>query len=746
MRAIHNPFRCMESAGFPRPAIGAIALWLAGMGAPAALCAQAEPAATQEYSLIEEVIVTAQKREQNLNDLGISVTAFSASDILELGLSQPLDLAAQTPNLNINNSIGNSIPNISIRGLGLNDYAVNNNPAAGVYVDELYLVSPAMLSFQLFDLERVEVLKGPQGTLYGRNTTAGAINFVSRKPGEQFQGRAAASYGNFDRRMAEVAAGGPLAPGLKGRLAVKGVWQNKGHQRNRHTGQDVGALDQLSWRLLLDMQPAGNLDALLNLHGGRDDSDVHLVKVDNIFTATDDAFFPGDPFSSAGRPDSFMNLDGKGGVLTLNWRASERTTLTFLTGYEDFSRLHAEDRDGTALVQLDGQFRNDIEQFSQEVRLSYAGDALVLIVGAFYGTDQVRTRDRFDTEQFFADGIFPFRTVGNEYVQETDSLAAFAHSEWLLGEDWRLTAGLRYTDERKDFGDAFTFIYVDAPPAQGGTELQVFPPVANEYEVGDLSGKLGIDYLGLEGALLYASLSKGFKSGNFQGQLTFLPATLENFDAENVLAYEAGFKRRLAGNRLQLNGAAFLYDYEDVQIYGPIYRQPIDPLFGIDNAGNARVLGLEIDLLWRAAAGLDVRLGLGLLDTEITKSVLSTIEEGSELPNSPKVNFNALLKYQREIGGGLSTKAVLDASYKGETTYDIVRQPESAVEEGYWLANARIGLTDAGERWEIYLWARNLLNEKYRSQVLNSTVGAGESWGLPRTYGIAIERNWQAAP
>ena len=693
----------------------------------------------EPYALIEEVLVTAQKREQNVNDVGLSIAVLSGQDIAELGLSEPLDLAAQVPNLNINNTIGNSIPNVSIRGLGLNDYAVNNNPAAGVYVDEVYLVSPAMLSFQLFDLERVEVLKGPQGTLYGRNTTAGAINFVSRKPGEEFEAHLSATYGNFNMMSVEGAAGGQLATGLKARVAVKGIYQNEGHQTNRATNRDVGAVDRTSWRLLINLQPTSTVDFLLNVHGGRDESDTQLVKVNNILTSADDEFWPGDPFDSAGRPDSFLDNKSDGGVLTVNWDFSERFYLTSVTGYENYSRRHVEDRDGTELVQLDGQFLNEITQFSQEVRLTYEGDRLVLIVGAFHGSDEIETRDRFDTEHLFSVGLFPFRSVGNEYIQETDSQALFAHSEWLMAEDWRLTAGVRYTDERKDFGNAFTFIYVDAPPTAGGTELQVFPPVANEYEVDNVSWRVGLGYLGLDDTILYANVSRGFKSGNFQGQLTFLPQTLGNFEEENVVAYEAGFKTRLLNGSMQLDATAFLYDYEDIQIYGPIFTEPIDPLFGIDNAGDAEVLGMEVALLLRAAAGLDLRAGLGLLSTEVTKPTLATIEKGSKLPNSPKVNFNFLARFERPIGKQLRFSVIADLSHKGEVIYDIVRQPAQAIEKGRWLVNLRVGLISPDDTLSAYLWARNLGHEKYRTQVLTSTVGFGESWGLPRTYGITLE-------
>ena len=173
--------------------------WVMACALTGAIPGLAEDSAPAEEAVIDEIVVTALKREQPLVDVGVSVTAFSGSDLEELGLAEPADLAAQTPNLNANVVFGNSIPNISIRGIGLNDYAVNNNAAVGVYSDEVYLVSPAMLSFQLFDLERVEVLKGPQGTLYGRNTTAGAINFVSRGPGEELDGYLDVGYGNLDR-------------------------------------------------------------------------------------------------------------------------------------------------------------------------------------------------------------------------------------------------------------------------------------------------------------------------------------------------------------------------------------------------------------------------------------------------------------------------------------------------------------------------------------------------------------------
>ena len=691
--------------------------------------------AAQDAGLqIEEIIVTAQKREQNLSDVSVAVTVFTGDDIRQQRLGQPIDLAAQTPNLNINETFGNSITNVSIRGLGLNDYAVNNNPAAGIYIDEVYLVSPAMLGFQLFDLERVEVLKGPQGTLYGRNTTAGAMKFISRKPTEEYEGYFSADYGRYDHFILEGALGGKIAQGLTGRVAVQTSQRSDGFQLNRATGGKVGDIDRTAWRGLLNWKPSGALDILLNVHGGVDKSDTLLVKVDNLFTPEDDDI--ADPYSSAAGNDTELDNENYGVSLTINWDLSDHLALTSVTGYEDYERSHDEDRDGSALVHLDGLFLNEIEQVSQELRLTYTGARLVLIGGVFYGRDEVSTRDNFDT----TDLPFPFTFVGNEYSQDADSYAAFGHAEWQLHEDWKFIAGLRYTEEDKEFKDAFTF----ADFGRTGMEGQIFPSVSNDYDVSNLSGKVGIDYTGFENALLYASVSRGFKSGSFQGQLTFNPADLAGFDKEIVWAYEIGAKTQLLDNSLQFNASAFFYDYKGVQIYGSIYQNPVvGPLFGITNAGDAEVYGAEFDLLWKAAEGLDIRLGLGLLDTEITDSILDPyVATGSKLPNAPEVNFNALIRYEWNLTGSLVADIMFDTSYKDDVIYDIVRQPPEAREDGYWITNARAGIASANGSWGIHFWGKNITDEVYRTQVLTSTVGFGENYGLPATYGVSLDLNW----
>lgn len=691
-----------------------------------------QPAVAQATGAqLEEVLVTAQKREQNFNEVGITGNVVGGTELAALGIVQLNEIATQMPNVQIKNVMANGVPNVTIRGVGLNDYAANNNPAAGIYLDDVYLVSPAMLSFGMFDLERVEVLKGPQGTLFGRNTTAGTVNFISRKPGDTASGYLTVDYGNYERAMVEGAIGGPLGDTVSGRVALQTVQQGSGYQVNRLTGEKVGEVDRTSGRALLAWSPRDDFDVLLSLHGGRDQSDVDLVKIDNPFSAEDDG--DRNVYRSGASVPTRMDLDSKGAMLTVNWGLNDALTLTAVTGYEDFSRLHIEDRDATSLEQLDGHFRNDIEQFSQELRLTYQGEGLVLIGGLFHGDDSVDTRDRFDAEDLLSlIGLPGVQALGNEYRQDTRTSALFLHGEWSFAADWKLTAGARYTDDQKDFGDAFTYLIAD------GVESQLFAPVSQDYDVQDTSWKVGIDYSGFADTLLYASVSRGFKSGGFQGQLTFDPAALAPFDDETLIAYEAGFKKGMLGNTLQLNAAAFYYDYSDMQFYGGLFDSPVGVLFGIANVGDAEVKGAEIDLWWRPTERLDLRAGLGWLDTEVTKSIVDGVTTGSELPNSPELTFNALARYRWPISGNLQAEVLFAANYTDDVTYDIVRNPPEAEEEGFWLADARVGIGAADDRWNVSAWVKNLADERYRTQVLFSSVGFGESWGAPRTYGVSV--------
>ena len=694
-----------------------------------ALVPDAALAQTREKLAIEEIVVTAQRREQSLSEVGIAVTAFTEDQLRDLGLGQPIDLAAQTPNLQINNILGNSVPNITLRGIGVSDYAANNNPAAGVYVDDVSLTSPVMASFQMFDIERVEVLKGPQGTLYGRNTTAGAVNFISNKPSESLEARAKVDYGRYDYKAAEFSVAGPLADGLGGRLAVSRVDQGEGHQTNGRNGEDVGAVDRTSWRAMLQWQPSDDFEALINVHGGRDKSDALLVKL----YSDDD----GEPQHAYASNDPAQDVDSSGAVLTLNWALSDSLSLTSITGYETLDRRYVEDRDGSALIMLDADYRSEVELWSQELRLIQdVTPDLSIIWGLFYSEDKVDAHDDFSSVDLLALlGLSPATNIGNYYDQKTTSAAAFAHAQWQFAPDWNLTAGLRYTEESKDFNDVYTYLTF------GGADVGLFDPVNESLDSDDLSGKLGIDYSGIEDLLLYASVSKGYKSGGFQGQLAFQPELLRAFDEETLWAYEAGFKARFLDSSLQFNGTVFFYDYQDMQAYGN-YESPIGPLFGLTNIGDVEIFGAEADLWWRPAEGLDISLGVGLLDTDVVSPRVADVAAGNQLPNSPELSLNGLIRYEFDLTDGLRMFSSLDFSFQDDKYFDIYETPE-ALEDAYWMVNARLGVATRDDRWRVSLWGRNLADETYRTTTLLSSVGFTDTFGIPATYGISLEYNWQ---
>ena len=686
--------------------------------------------AGETENIFGEIVVTAQRREQRADDVGVTMSVLTGSDLKAAGTQSVVDLAAITPNVQIKNVLANSVVNVSIRGIGLNDYAANNNPAAGMYVDNVYLVSPAMLSFGLFDVDRVEVLKGPQGDLYGRNTTAGAVNIISRKPSDNTEVLLEAGYGSYDSWHVEGAIGGALTSTLTARFALQTSQQESGPQTNYVTGNRIGKVDRTNGRLQMNWEPSDSFNLLLNVHKGYDRSDVTLYKVDNILTTEEDAFADQPRVSGAG-VDPNMELESAGASVSANWTFSPQVTLTSISAYEHFTRLHVEDTDGTSARYLDSTYDNSIDQYSQELRLAYDGDDLKLIGGAFYSHDKVQTRDEFFSPDLLPLlGLLGLDTIGNTYRQRTDAYAAFLHGQWTFAENLTLIGGLRYTKEDKVFDQATTFL------CTAGACSNLFAPVSNDYSTSNVSGKIGLNYQAGDRTLIYASISRGFKSGGFQGQLTFDPSVLQPFGDEKLTAYELGLKTRLFPN-FQLNAAIFNYDYSDAQIYGPLFDSPVGVLYGIANVGDARVTGIEADARWRPTDGLDVRFGIGMIDTEVTKSVVAGVTEGSVLPNSPRLTLNGRMKYEWAVSDRTDADITLSANYQSRVRFDIVRSPAEAVEGGYVVANGEMGISFA-DHWRASVWVKNIFDRLYRTQALNTSVGWTRQYGAPRTAGFNI--------
>lgn len=755
--------------------ISAVLLSTMTASLPATAAAQDQGAAAESGEGIGDIVVTAQRREQNLQDVPVAVTAFSGDAIADLGIQSSSDIAGVVPNLEIGlpGGEGNQ-PLIYIRGVGLADTNSNNAGPNGVYVDEVYVSSPGAQTFQLFDLERVEVLKGPQGTLYGRNATGGAINFITAKPSRDFQAQASLSYGSFDTISGEAAVGGPISDSVRFRLSGTGA-HSSGYIDNLLTGRRENGQGSFALRGQLALDVADNFDALLSVHGGKVDvrspqyRSLGILDPATGFTTpcAEDAILAnqcGNVFGYVS-PEGFYdgNYNRSDRLVVKNWGTSARlnwelggVAITSISAYDWNDKLHREDTDASPASILDIDYGVRSKTFTQELRLSGSGSGITWVFGGYYlheTLSQNQTGDLFrelrpltpdggaDTGGVTTGGapVLFSRTLNR---QTTDAMAIFGQAEVELSPSLRATLGGRYNFERKRFTAAAQLEddIIDGFPIPGG----ILPLYAfdNRKSFENVSFKIGLDYDITDDVMAYASVSTGFKSGGFNGGfLSFDPAEAavqaQPFEEETLTAYEVGLKSTLFDRRLRFNAAAFYYDYKDLQLYTLINTGAI-PLTLLDNAANATIYGAEFEMIAKPADRFDITLNLGLLDTEIKDfTSAGTDFSGNRLALSPTVTFSGIANYEIPLSAGLAFAIQPSVSYRSRQYFSADNSP-LLEQKGYWLVGGRIALKDEDGRWEVAVFARNLTRKKYINYAVDlSDFGFIEQFrGEPRMFGI----------
>jgi iron complex outermembrane receptor protein len=435
-----------------------------------------------------EIIVIAQKREQNINDVGIAITNFESQDIKTLGFNQLSDIASAVPNLQVNNLVTN-VPNFSIRGVGVNDYAINQPSSVGVYVDQVFMFSPALLNSQLFDTNSIEVLKGPQGTLYGRNTTGGAVLYTSNAPTKSFEADAYTEVGDYGYYQVEGAVSGPLSDAVSARFAFNTV-QSTGYQKIISTGQTAGGIDRDSVRSIFDWQPIDNLKVRLNLHASTDKSNLNADNTPGVGNNTLSAGTI-DIANNNGVP--YRNNDGKGASLVADWTL-DPVVFTLVSAFEQLRRFEYEDQDGLPAppAQIDAIDQSFLRGISEEFRVASSRTGpITWVAGLYYSKDEI---DDFTNYVLPAANYPPaafglalpathpvLNSPGNTYFQTTTSRASFGQIDWDVTKKWRLTGGLRYTKEDKKLDDVTTPYTADPVPGVIAPVLSVFcfqpPPI-----------------------------------------------------------------------------------------------------------------------------------------------------------------------------------------------------------------------------------------------------------------------------
>ncbi len=702
--------------------------------------------------LIEEIVVTAEKREENLQDVPVSVSAFTGDTIEKLGLRQSVDITAQTPNFSVGYPNGDGgIPALFIRGVGLNDFGVLNQGPVATYADQTYIASNAAQIFQLLDVDRVEVLRGPQGTLYGRNANGGAVNFISRKPTTEWEGWGRASYGSWESTKFEGAIGGPISDVIGVRASLLKI-DSDGWLENQVTGNDQNGADDLAWRVLLEANPNDSTNLLVNLHGGKSESDStqyqHLGTLDpeseldpefdqctpaqiaalqcvDVAGYSEYAPYFGLP-AVPGYDDGNYDYEPKndtdfwGVSLTATFDVGE-FEITSITSFDDIDDSRPEETDASPNPLIHGLLAVDQQTFSQEIRIAQDRDSWSWLAGAYYMKDEATDETGFDLP--LLDFNFASHTD-----QEITSMAIFADAKFDLSEAWSLSTGLRYTKEDIE-QDVLLFLVpfdpVDPPLVEGSPD----------EDFDNVSGRVVLDYRVSDDILIYGGITTGFKAGGIQSSLD----GIFPYDEEKLISYEGGFKSTLADGRVRLNGAVFYYDYQDLQVFTFINVGDIGFSF-LDNASDARVYGAEIELQMLPTDQLFINLGLGLLDSEYEDFVNPDGDQsGNQVTLSPDVTFNGLVQYDVPLGDLGAVTFQVDWNYQDEVFFDSLNNPLLS-QDSYWLYNGRVAWSSADEHWEAALWGRNLGDEEYLVYAFDlSFLGFHERMlGTPRSVGVEV--------
>ena len=742
---------------------------------------------------IEEIVVTAQKRAQSIQDVHISMNAFDADDIKDLGWTDITQVANQSPNLDIKYTWGNSMPVYTIRGVGMQSFQASDTPSVGLFIDEVFQTSVAVMGAHLYDIERVEVIKGPQGDVFGRNTNGGAVSYFTRKPSREVEGYVRNDYGKWDRWEFEAAVGGPLSDTLSGRVSLMSIQQGDGWVYNRTTGNDVGEVDILSGRLQLLWEPADDLSLNFKLFASRDRSQpVYFQHVGyrdkaNPFGGVCQAFLEnrldpetcvdyggysdtdGDPFAGdyTNDPSTYINEnetlknDNIGVTITLE-KDFNNFSLLSVSSYQDYDRWQPKESDGTPALYVDFLFTSQIWAFSHEFRLTSDLDGpFNWILGANYSRDEVA---ELPGRIGYLDEFPPSPGRAElTYEQDRENLAGYGQVTWDIAEQWRLSAGGRVVRDDVTFTQSVVFDL----PSFGLTLSNMLPRTIVDVDGNtvELDGKtddtaftwrVALDYVPNDDILVYASVATGIKPGGFNGGLNLNPSQYRPFDKEEVTGYELGFKATFAEGRANFNVAAFTYDYEGLQAVA-VFRddQRNITTTGLDNLAAADVKGLESELHWRPLDSLDIKLGLALLDTKNNDPRANFDgplgDSPRKLANSPEMSFNASLGYEIPLNSGGRVRLFGDYYYQGDHFKQIVNINTQEISQNQ--LNARITYIAPSGKWDLGIWGKNLTDELWVTDTLDdpgrlgATGPLGLGWGVwvygpPRSFGASFNWRW----
>jgi iron complex outermembrane receptor protein len=730
--------------------------------------------------VLEEVVITAQKREQNLNDVGLSVTAFSGGQLRDLGLTDTTQLAAYTPGLVYTENGGAPAPAIfAIRGVAQSDFSDHQEGPNAVYVDGAYVSFTSAVGLSMYDVERVEVLRGPQGTLFGRNATGGLLQIVSNKPTDEFESFLSATFAENSTLMTEGAVSGPIADGINARLSFASNNSDGWFENNGPGGKGLEEKNY-NLRAQVDFIISDDTNLLLNLRGTKDDK-ASSGKGDAIaayesetagvinqnspdfdfqeYVDWCDGFFgttPGSPTQDcfgeqlvskpfAENTDTgLFDRDYLGGTMTFNTVIGGSINLTSITDFQTLEKLYIEDADKTVLTTGTYDPYQDSEQFSQEVYLSQNEGGFRWQTGLYYLTISGDYTSSFggDDAGFLS---------SSDYSLDTLTYAAYAQTEWDLAENLMLLTGFRVTRDEKELDFSGTCVQFFSDPDLGlpcsdegffvsENPLQEVQGYQQEIKDTDYAYKVELDWRPSDATLLYGSVTRGNKGGGFSVSVFTDAAPGEvDYDPEVLLSYEIGIKQGLFDGRAQLNATAFYYDYTDHQ--AQTFDGQAVTIVNVD----AEVSGFDLELTSSFGDGWNLLLGFAYLDAIGQDVPLGDgVTADQDLGLAPEIQGNGLIRKTWQTGTG-RISAQLQASYVDTRYLSVVNEQVTLIDD-YSRTDARVTYESESGDWSAALFVNNVTDDllnTYKFNEFETNGTATVSYDTPRIWGVTFIKNWQ---
>ncbi|MDO9471469.1 MAG: TonB-dependent receptor [Caulobacter sp.] len=719
---------------------------------------------------VEAVVVTARRTEENLQDVPGAVSAFSQASLERLQVTDVTGLQGAVPNVNISQGRGSSnATNIYIRGIGQPDALQTFDPAVGVYVDDVYYSRIRGTQFDLMDLERVEVLRGPQGTLYGKNTIGGALKVVTRKPGQDFRANLGLAFGSYNQVEMKGAVSGPVSDTLA--LGFAGLSSTRdGYVTDPVSGAEYNDKNTWALRAAAAWTPTDTFRLDLSADYSNDDAAMTVGQATNTLTTLFGVplkVLPATPpeynfrtRTTPGLPNS-TKLIHYGYAGTATWDVSDALTLKSITAYRNLNTDDYVDIDATELETGDVFVAVDQNQVSQEFQLAWDNGGPLSVVGGLYWLEEniVSHQEAYGDDVLgvlpnpFPIGAFTpttfTRTVDDDL--QTTSKAAYVNATWRLSEVLRVTGGLRYTSEEKTYSR--TTSTFSNNPSFAANPAFAFAGVNETWE--DVSPLISVDWNATETMMLYARASKGFKSGGFNGRSNN-PGEEAAYDPETVTSFEAGLKSQWFGNRVTANATIFYNDYQDFQarVSGLVPTPIPTPELTVLNAGSLVIQGFELELAARPIPGLLLDAQIGYLDAsyEEFKDDRFLATGGSRAFQKPAFSPEWTMRfggqYQFDLGGAGYVTTSGQAKYRSEMalavdntlTNSAVRLPGMWDDE-VWLVDARVVWETPDRRFSAGVYGQNLTDEVYKTDAQEfSSVGGIRTayYGAPRTVTLRL--------